>query len=265
MLPKPAHLGPAYAGQFQDRSVVAAYHHRPLFPAETFDIFEALIADVPRVVLDVGCGTGEIARPLAERVERVDAVDWSAGMIERGKRLPGGADPRLTWIVAKAEEAPLRPPYALVTAGNSLHWLDWAVVMPRFRAALTPNGVLAVAGQGPAEGEPWAAALLDLIGRASTNRDFQPYDLIAELTGRGFFHELGRRRTAPVPFAQSVDDYIEMRHSQNGLSRDRMGPAAAAAFDAAVRALVTPYSRDGLLHMDIAADVVWGEPGLAGA
>lgn len=263
MLPKPTHLGPEYAAQFQDPSVVAAYHHRPPFPPETFDLLERLIGDAPRAVLDVGCATGELARPLAARVDRVDAVNWSAGMIERGKRLPGGDRPRLTWIVGKAEEAPLRPPYALVTAGNSLHWLDWAIVMPRFRAALSAHGVLAIVGQGPAEREPWAPGLQELINQMSTNREYRPYDLIAELTERGLFRELGRRRTAPVPFAQSVEDDIEFRCSQNGLSRDRMGHAAAAAFDAAVRELVTPYARDGRLHRSIAAGVVWGEPGPA--
>ncbi len=37
MVPKPDHLGPDYAAQFQDRSVVAAYHHRPPYPAAVFD------------------------------------------------------------------------------------------------------------------------------------------------------------------------------------------------------------------------------------
>ncbi|MBV9278962.1 MAG: class I SAM-dependent methyltransferase, partial [Chloroflexi bacterium] len=54
----------------------------------------------PRVVLDAGCGTGDVARPLAPLVDRVDAVDISAGMIERGRRLPGGENPAITWICA---------------------------------------------------------------------------------------------------------------------------------------------------------------------
>lgn len=30
--PKPSHLGPQYAAQFQDPSVVSVYHHRPPVP-----------------------------------------------------------------------------------------------------------------------------------------------------------------------------------------------------------------------------------------
>ena len=32
MIPKPAHLGPDYAAQFQDAAVAGAYHTRPPYP-----------------------------------------------------------------------------------------------------------------------------------------------------------------------------------------------------------------------------------------
>src|SRR5439155_17899141 len=102
-----------------------AYRSRPPYPDELFEILAGLISDEPRVVLDAGCGTGEIARPLLGRVDRVDAVDFSPAMIERGRRSPGGDHPNLRWIVGRAEDVPLAPPYALITAGASLHWMDW--------------------------------------------------------------------------------------------------------------------------------------------
>ena len=78
------------AGRFQDQSVVDRYHLRPAYPPETFTILNNLIVDEPRVGLDVGCGTGNVARPLAEYVERIDAVDLSLPMLERARTLPGG-------------------------------------------------------------------------------------------------------------------------------------------------------------------------------
>src|SRR5690348_10816627 len=111
MRPKPKHWQPEYGAWFQDAGIVAAYPNRPPYPPETFTILTGLLApDAPRTVLDVGCGTGDLARRLAPLVERVGAVDLSAGMIARGKRLPGGADPRIRWIHAAAEDAPLAPP-----------------------------------------------------------------------------------------------------------------------------------------------------------
>ena len=259
MLPKPEHLGPEYAAQFQDQSVVAAYRHRPPYPDEVFTILAGLITEAPRVVLDAGCGDGAIARHLVQRVERIDAVDLSQGMIEQGKRLPNGDHPRLRWICAPMEEAPLDPPYALITAGASLHWMDWQVVLPRFRQALTPRGMLAMIYE-EALPLPWDDTLRSLIRRCSTNQKFQPYDTIEELARRGLFTKVGEQRTAPVPFTQPINAYIESFHARNGFSRDRMSKEMAAAFDNEVRKLLAGFCPGGKVAMQVTAQVVWGKP-----
>lgn len=259
MQPKPKHLGPGYAAQFQDAAIVAAYPARPPYPAEVFEILAGLSTAEPRVALDVGCGTGDVARRLAPLMARVDAVDVSSRMIARGKTLPGGDAPNLRWIVAAAEDAPLQPPYTLITAGESLHWMDWPVVMPRLRDALAPGAYLAIVGRSE-EPMPWRDALLRLIMRYTTNRDYQPYHLTFELESRGLFTKVGERKTELVPFEQPIEDYIESIHSRNGFSRDRMQPEDAAAFDAGVRELVAPYAQGGMLHLRISALVTWGVP-----
>ena len=269
--PKPPGLAPEYGAQFGDPSIAAAYPTRPPYPEE---IFELLLRLTPtptqagtRRVLDLGCGTGDIARRLAPLVDHVDAVDLSAAMIGVGRGLPGGDHPRLRWEVAAAETwlAAARDPYALVVTAESLHWLDWHVVLPRIGALLAPGARLAIVlGRSPID-PPWAgtaagADLYPLINRYSTNRDYQPYDVVAELARRDLFHAEGRRTTAPVPFRQSLPDFIESWHSRNGLSRDRMPPADAAALDAGLTAIVGPHARDGYLDLQIVAHLVWGRP-----
>jgi ubiquinone/menaquinone biosynthesis C-methylase UbiE len=258
-LPKPRHLEADYASQFQDTSVVQAYHHRPPYPAATFDILLELIAGKPRSVLDAGCGTGEIARPLAPHVGRVDAVDVSAGMIEKGKRLPGGDHPAIRWLLGRVEDVELKGPYGLVAAASSLHWMDWQVVMPRFREVLAPGGHVAVVyvHRLPL---PWDDALQTIITRYSTNRDYRPYSLVDELQQRDLFQKQGERRTAPVTFTQPINQYIEAFHAMNGLSRDRMAGGEAAAFDAEVRQLVLDYCENGRVTLRLCGVVSWGSP-----
>lgn len=259
MRTKPKHLSPSYAAQFQDVSVVSAYVHRPPYPPETFALLGDLLAPGSRALLDIGCGMGQIARGMLPLCDKVDALDWSAAMIASGRQLPGGDDERLHWICGRAEDAPLHPPYALVTAGASIHWMDWDVLLPRLRAALVPGGFVALVS---IEGQPtaWGDALGELCARFSTNRDYQPYDIVDELQQRDLFHPCGTAQTAWVPFAQSVDDYIESFHSANGFSRERMTSSAAAAFDAHLRALVTAHANNGLLHFTVSTQVVWGLP-----
>src|SRR5260221_10094883 len=102
--PKPNHLSGEYGAWFKDPLLVAAYPARPAYPAVVIEHLAQLIADEPRVVLDVGCGTGELARHLAPKVERVDAVDFSAGMLELGRRLAGDSAGNVNWILGAVEE-----------------------------------------------------------------------------------------------------------------------------------------------------------------
>jgi SAM-dependent methyltransferase len=258
MRPKPKGLSREYAEQFGDAAIVAAYPSRPPYPAAVFPALTDLLSGGPRAVLDLGCGTGDLARRLAPLVERVDALDLSDGMIALGKTLPGGDAPNLLWITGSAEDAPLNPPYGLVTAGESLHWMAWEVVLPRLRDALAPGGLLAVVGRE--EHSPWWTDLLALIIHYSTNKDFQPYNLIEELTDRDLFAERGRRSLPAEPLDQPIAAYVESIHSRNGFSRDRMAAEEAAAFDEAVHDLLTPYARDGMLPISMSAEIIWGEP-----
>jgi len=259
VLPKPGHLGPEYGAQFDDASVVEAYQYRPLYPAEVFAILSELITAEPRTVLDAGCGTGYVARYLTDYVDRVDAVDISARMIAKGQALPGGDHPRLRWLHGAMETVELAQPYALITAGASLHWMAWDVVFGRFRQLLVPGGFLAIIVDGilPAA---WDAALSGIIAPYSTNREYQPYDVIEEVTQRSLFEKHGEKLTEPVLFEQSIDAYVESFHARNGFSRDRMTQEAAAEFDERVKRLVATYCPDGVVQLQVVGEVTWGIP-----
>ena len=249
----------AIGEHFQDASVVERYHLRLDYPAETFDLLLALMTDTPRALLDVGAGPGVLARQLVERVDRVDAVDPSAAMLARGKTLPNGQHPNLRWLHGRVEDAALDPPYALITLGECLIWLDWNVVFPRFADLLSPNGYVALIDRGELP-PPWQAELLDLIRRYSTIKNYPALNAAAALEEARLFSKVGERETAPVTTRQSVADYIASFHSRTSLSLEQMPTDEAAAFDAGLRAVVAPWSHDGMLELQAAASVVWGRP-----
>jgi SAM-dependent methyltransferase len=259
MLPKPACYGEQYASAFQEPGVANAYQHRPAYSAETFAVLASLIADSPRTILDIGCGTGFIARYLVEQVDRADALDVSEVMVAQGRQLPNGDHPRLRWLIGRAEDAPLSPPYVLITAGDSLHWMEWEAVMPRFARVLTPRGLLAILQNGQLA-LPWDAELLPLIQKYSVyGQQYQSIDLIAELERRGLLHKHGTTQTKPVPFQQSLDHYVESFHGRASLARERIGGEAAAAFDTELRNLVLQHGTDRV-ELQIVTDIVWGRP-----
>jgi ubiquinone/menaquinone biosynthesis C-methylase UbiE len=245
---------------FANPGVAAAYEHRPPYPPEVFDILGRLITEEPRTVLDIGAGEGAIARPLAQRVDRVDAVDVSAAMIEAGRQRPGGEGPNLHWILGAAETATLSGPYALVTAGASLHWMPWEAMLGRLARVMTPHAYLAIIEHGPRD-VPWRDDLVKVVKRHSRNPDYDPTFSVAEaLQQAGLLDLSGRAETVPVAFRQSVEDYVEQFHSTSSLAREHMAEQEAADFDRAVEQIVRPWADGDVLELRIVANLAWGRP-----
>lgn len=189
---------------FAHPGVADAYQHRPPYPAETFDILERLVTGQPAAVLDIGAGEGAIARPLAARVDHVDALDVSVAMVEAGRQRPGGRRPNLRWIVGAAETADLGGPYALVTAGAALHWMSWGPTLARVRRAMTGGALLAIAEHGHHD-LPWRADLAGVIARHSRSPGYDPgFSLAGALSAGGLLEITGRATTAPITFRQPL-------------------------------------------------------------
>src|SRR4051812_17050737 len=130
MFKKPRHLTFENAMRFQAQSLVDVYHLRLPYPQAVFDRLLSLLADLPSRVLDVGTGTGDLARGLVDKVEQVDALDVSEAMIKRGKTLPNGQHHHLHWILGRLETTHLKGPYGLIFGGDSIHWMDWETIFP---------------------------------------------------------------------------------------------------------------------------------------
>ncbi|GAA1649596.1 hypothetical protein GCM10009828_093490 [Actinoplanes couchii] len=259
-------ITPARAGRteladsFRHPGVAAAYVFRPPYPAEVFDLLTSLAGESGRV-LDIGAGDGEIARPLAERVEHVDAVEISPAMIAAGKQRPGGDRENLRWLAQAAETMTVTGPYSLVTAGASLHWMNGQVTLRRLAQVLSPRGVLAVVDQKYHD-LPWAAELTPVIGRYSRNPAYNPgFSVTDRLSEQHLLDIRGQHHTAPMVLRQSVHDYVEQFFSTASLARELMTDAEATRFADEVTAVVDGYAAaDGTLLVTTVASVVWGSP-----
>jgi SAM-dependent methyltransferase len=243
---------------FADEEVASLYGYRAPYPPATFAILERLVVG-PRVVLDAGAGTGAIARHLPPSITRIDAVDPSAAMIARGRALPGGGDPRIQWILGRAEDAPLSPPYGLITAGASLHWMQPDIVLPRFRDALAPGAHLAILDTETTHLGDWHGEVVDVIRRYTPLKDhLEAHEMVARYAERGLFALEGEERTAAVPFDRSVDEYLKFLGSTSTLSRATLG-ARADAFDAECRAVFARHTLERI-RSEIVGYVAWVTP-----
>ncbi len=222
--PKPDCWAPELAASFHLDAVAGAYRFRPPYAPSLFTTLAGLVVDEPRTVLDLGCGPGDLARHLASMVDRVDAVDVSLAMIQQGRALEHGDHPGLRWIHGSAEDAPLDPPYALVVAGDSLHWMDWPVIVPRIRDVLAPNGLLAIAAKVWGTGAPEEREIWVRYGRSQT---WRPLDLVQELGSRGLFEKRGAWGFTAA-WRPTIDEYLAASRSPYGARACRgVRPGAA--------------------------------------
>ena len=261
MKPKPRHLWPEYGAQFQDPEVAGrpTANGPPLSAGAIRTSSVQLLPQPSRArVLELGAGTGEIAIPLSAHVASVDAVEVSEAMLAIAATQPDRD--RVRWHQQSAESFPYASIYDLIICAQCLAWLDWEIVFPRIAGALDPNGWLVIVSQTALEDLPWHGGFKEIVGRYSTNQHYEPFDLLDELASRGLFELRGRKSTWPVPFSQSIGDYVDSVHARNGFSRDRMAPDAAAAFDAEVRELLLAHHPDGTLRGRNQAHIYWGRP-----
>lgn len=149
------------------RSTAPYYaRYRPGYPAEMFThLTDRFGLDRSQRVLDLGCGTGQIALPLSDRVAEVVAVDPEPTMLEQG-RIAADRDGQgnITWQVGSAAALPELGlgTFDLVTIGAAFHWMDRAATLATLEAMISPAGGLVIASGGkPPQTEPpaWQAAI----------------------------------------------------------------------------------------------------------
>ncbi|MGW1030252.1 class I SAM-dependent methyltransferase [Streptomyces sp. NPDC002577] len=136
---------------------------------------DAMIADLVRRtapsghgrLLDLACGTGQLAFPLRGRFADVWAVDAEPDMTEVVRAKASAVDAaHIRTITADAEELHAEPAgFDLIVIGNAFHRLPRTLVAGRARTWLKPGGHLALCwSTGPWTGpQGWQRALDNLL------------------------------------------------------------------------------------------------------
>jgi len=234
---------------------------RPPYPDRLIaDIAARTGADGTGRLLDLACGTGQIAFALSACFAEIWAVDQEPGMIEVAseKAARSGDAIRFQLLTSAVEE--LAAPaghFDLVAIGNAFHRLPRATVAREVLGWLRPGGFLALLwGGSPWFGEaPWQHALTATMDRwqhrpdaedripagYAEARDARPDAEI--LTEAGF--EIVGRYAFTVKRDWTADQIAGNVSSTSILSQQALGEHAAE-FDADLRRALCASQPDGL-------------------
>jgi SAM-dependent methyltransferase len=228
--------------------------HRAGFPDALFDrLMQDGIAQPGERLLDLGTGTGSLARGFARRGLEVTGLDPSEPLLAEAERLDREAGVTVRTVVACAEDTGLPPAsFEIVTAGQCWHWFDRPAAAREAHRVLAAGGRLVLAHFDwlPLPGnvvEATERLILEHNGawRGAGGVGIHPQHL-ADLTLAGF------EQLATFSFDQPV---IYSHAAWRGRIRASAGIAASlppdqvASFDADLAALLTRQFPDDPLSI----------------
>lgn len=145
-------MDPGFGGE------VAAYYakHRRGYPAAAVDaLVEALALTGDDLVVDLGCGSGQLSRPLAARVRAVVGMDPEPDMLVLARltaQQSGVAN--TSWVLGADSDLPAlgallgHGTIGALTIAVAIHWMDRDTLFRAARPLLRPGGGIAVVTNG---------------------------------------------------------------------------------------------------------------------
>ena len=174
-------------------------------------------------ILDIGCGTGQVALAMDGKCGEMVCLDPDPEMLKWAKKLTKNCKTKLTWLNYRAEDlgkikAKLGT-FKLATICGAFHWMDQKQVLDDLNELIEEDGGLAVFGDGVlwGGGEEWQQALKRVIQKylrgkshVGKERPIEPDELWENIIARSVFrfvktHDVPAKRTWNV---ESVIGYI---------------------------------------------------------
>ncbi|MFT5508160.1 MAG: ubiquinone/menaquinone biosynthesis C-methylase UbiE [Hyphomicrobiaceae bacterium] len=234
--------------------------HRPTYPA---DVVEALVdranaADVPKVAIDIGCGTGIATLLLAKAMPdwAITAAEPNADMLEKA-RVTLAAQPNVSFANAGAEALPLDDKNAgLVLAAQALHWFDMGKFFAEAARVLPPGGTLAILYNNRQTAVSVVLAEIESYLESidpSYSRNYRARDIPALLGSLEAFENVERSRNVWLK-PTSTDDLVNYF-----MSRSMLQPLAQKVGIAKLRHrigdIADEHARAGMIDIPFATEL----------
>ena len=209
-------------------------------------------------LLDLACGPGRIAIPLASSFREVWAIDLEPEMIEVGqKESKRTGITNIKWMVGKAEDLEAASAsFQLITIGDAFHRLNQQRVARQALEWLRTGCCLAILGSYGVmdDQEPWQRLVAEIVShwtsRAAAHGDAsaQPQPGSSPDHNRLVLRDTGFAEVASYPFVEphdwTIETIIGYLYSTSFCSKKVLGDNATA-FEAELKAALLAHDPSG--------------------
>lgn len=147
-----APMDPGFSGEVAELYRLYRHGYPPAVAQGLVDRFALGMRDV---VIDLGCGTGQLTMALAPRVGAVIGIDPEVDMLSQARRVAEQAETgNVGWMLGSDRSVPLLRTLmgdgsiALVTIAQALHWMNSRALFGGVRPLLREGGGIAVLSNG---------------------------------------------------------------------------------------------------------------------
>ncbi len=248
-----------------------AWHYaryRPGYPPEMIDwLIEGAALDGTGRLLDLGCGTGQLALPLAPHVATAIGMDPDREMLaEAAAAARRGGVENIEWVIGRSDELPALAgqlgPLRLVVMGRSFHWMDGDQTLRDLDALVEPAGAILLTGDacGIWSGDlDWQIAIRETIrdwlgperraGSGTYQVEHDPWEIMLARSPFPSFDE----RHFPVRREWDIATIIGLLYSMSFSSPHILGDRRAG-FEADLRQRLAALKPDGTFAEDVVVD-----------
>ena len=231
-------------GRFDGLGSVYA-KHRPTYPAEAIDWIAETLPPAGTIV-DIGTGTGILARQLAERGFRVIGIEPNESMRQVAAQT---LDDRIEYRNGAAEATGLATGSVDgVVAAQAFHWFDREAALREFHRILRPRGWVTLLWNTADETDPLTGAFWKIMQSTTPEPDVvsEPHDIKGEILLTHPLYVNSECRVASIEQALDEEGLLGRGFSASFAPKEC---AASERFAQLLRELYRAHANDGYVRL----------------
>ena len=209
--------------------------YRPGIPEKVVDkVLKGFDVGRKDRILDIGCGTGQVALVMDGKCQEMVCLDSDAGMLKEAKKAPKKLKSKISWLnYSSAELSQLKNLglFKVATICRAFHWMDQDQVLSDLDDMIAQGGGVAIFGDGSfwTGKEKWQLIVKKVVQkylgeerRAGKKKFKQPSETWEKIISRSSFNHI-RQQKVKVKRNWDVKSIVGWLFSSSFASPDHFG------------------------------------------